>query len=186
MPLPLLAIAVGAVVGVTVSVVGGYVIEKTIGDGDYSQRDLAIDVGLGLVPGAALAKPAAKILASARHLRHYDPKMGDTLGTAVTALAFVNRKNLKQLGLYGATTAAVGGSYDWMVGSSSGSPSAATGGSGVLTGKGTVQQQLSGFTPPSRRKKRKVRSSDRCGFIQRSTGRQCVLPRGHSGSHRFA
>jgi len=55
----------------------------------------------------------------------------------------------------------------------------------VLTGTGTEQSKLSLFTPLSRRKKRKV-ASGRCGFRQRSTGRICYLPKGHSGSHRYA
>lgn len=55
-------------VWVGVSVVGsvalGYVIDKTIGDGDYTKQELATDITLGLIPGVGLLKPGAKIVYS--------------------------------------------------------------------------------------------------------------------------
>ena len=123
MPIPLLVIAAAALGSVAISVTSGYIIEKTIGDGDYSNRDAAIDVGLGLIPGAALAKPGLKIVASARHLRHFERGVDTVKGTAF-AFAHLNRHNFKQLGIYGATAVAAGGVYDYL----SNSGSSSTGG----------------------------------------------------------
>lgn len=111
MPVPLLVIAAAAVGSVAVSVTSGYILERTIGDGEYSGRDAAVDIGLGLIPGAALVKPGVKIAASARHLRHFDRSEHTVKGFAA-ALAWMNRHNFKQLGIYGATTVAAGGVYD--------------------------------------------------------------------------
>ncbi len=67
-PLPLIA---GAVVvgGVLISVGSGYILEMTIGDKHYSKRDLALDVGMGLIPGVGYAKPVATGLNKVRKIR---------------------------------------------------------------------------------------------------------------------
>lgn len=60
MPIPL--IYAGVVLGgmIATSVTSGYVIEKTIGDGDYSATDAAFDVGIGAMGGAVVG-PSLKI-----------------------------------------------------------------------------------------------------------------------------
>lgn len=119
MPIPLIVYAGAALGGVLISVGSGYILEKTIGDGDYSGRDLAIDSGLGLIPGAALVKPGAKILASARHLRHFDRSV-DTLRGATAGIVYYNRRNLAQIGIHQSATVLIGGAYDRLTSGSSG------------------------------------------------------------------
>lgn len=65
MPAPL--IVIGA--GVAGSVILGYILEKTYGDGHYSSKDLAIDATLGIIPGVGYAKPAVSIARKGNILR---------------------------------------------------------------------------------------------------------------------
>ncbi len=121
---PLIIVGAIALGSVAVSVASGYLLEKSIGDKDYSDRDLAVDVALGLIPGAALAKPGAKIALSLRRLRHFERGV-DTAKGAVIALAHYNRRNFKPIGIWGATTVLAGGVYDYL----SNSGGSSTGGS---------------------------------------------------------
>ena len=110
---PIIIVGAIALGSVAVSVASGYLLEKSIGDKDYSDRDLAVDVALGLVPGAALAKPGLKIAASLRHLRHFERGVDTAKGVAI-GLAYYNRKNFKPIGIWGATTVLAGGVYDYL------------------------------------------------------------------------
>ena len=86
-------IALGALwVGsqVAASIAAGYAIDKTLGDGKYTRRELAVDAVIGAIPGLGLVRPTGKILYSARHLRHYDRAV-DTPGMAARGLAYYNR-----------------------------------------------------------------------------------------------
>ena len=65
MPAPLLIIGAGVAASVSL----GYILEKTIGDGHYSAKDLAIDATLGVIPGVGYAKPAASIARKGNILR---------------------------------------------------------------------------------------------------------------------
>ena len=111
MPLPLAGLALAAGGGIVLSVAGGYILEMTAGDRDYSGRDLAIDVGLGVVPGAALLKPSVKIAKSARLLKHFDRGV-DTVSGVAAGMVYYNRRNLQQIGIHQATTVLAGGAYD--------------------------------------------------------------------------
>lgn len=173
MPVPLVALAAGMVAGVVVSVGGGYIMEKTIGDGDYSMRDASIDMGIGLVPGAAFAKPIAKIGFSTRKLRWFSRAEGDRVRDVGVFMAYDNRHNIKHLGLFGATTLAVGGAYDVLTGKPAGG--------GIDPSAGTLQDTLSGSTPPFKGRKGKT---SRCRIRSRG-GKRCLLRSGHSGRHRF-
>lgn len=65
MPAPLIVIGAGIAGSVTL----GYILEKTMGDGDYSGRDLAVDVTMGVIPGVGYAKPAVSIARKGNILR---------------------------------------------------------------------------------------------------------------------
>lgn len=65
MPLPLLIVGGGIAASVTL----GYILEKTIGDGDYSGRDFAVDATMGVIPGVGYAKPVASIASKGNILR---------------------------------------------------------------------------------------------------------------------
>lgn len=113
MPLP--AAAVAAVVvggGAALGVASGYVIDKVLGDGHYTGREMAVDATMGAIPGMGLVRPTAKILASGRHIRHFDRAQGDRLVDIPLALAFVNRRNFTQIGKTIATEKVV----DYMAG----------------------------------------------------------------------
>ncbi len=174
-------IIIGAAVvagGVAVSVIGGYAIDKIWGDGNYTTRELAIDAALGLVPGAAVAKPVAKIGLSARYLRWV--KKSDAPADVLAGMAWVNRHNFKELGMAGATTVVVGGIYDSVYPAHS-----------STSFIGTKTPGLPGFDgggaslPGSIRAvaSRKKKTFVRCNH--RNKGRRCILRRGHSGSHRY-
>ena len=60
-------VVVGA--GVLGSIALGYLYETKFGDGHYSQRDLAIDATLGLIPGVGYAKPVVSIARKGNILR---------------------------------------------------------------------------------------------------------------------
>lgn len=172
---------VGAVVvagGVAVSVIGGYVIDKIWGDGNYTTSELAIDVALGLVPGAAVAKPIVKIGASARHLRWV--KKSDAPADVLAGMAWVNRHNFKELGMAGATTVVVGGIYDSVYPAQSSTSFIGTKAPGLpgFDGGG-ASPSVSTRAGASGKKKTFVRCS------HRNKGRRCILRRGHSGSHRY-
>lgn len=178
-----IAVAAGALVVAGGSVLTGYVLEKTVGDKDYSGRDAALDATLGMVPGAALVKPIGKIGWSMRKLRYFSPSKGDKLRDIAPVMAYVNRREIYQIGLHQSTTAVVGGIYDFMSGGVYSASQAGSAGAVVFKGESTVQTQLSDFTPLSGRRSRKF-GGGRCGFVERSTGLQCVLRQGHGGRHR--
>ena len=119
MAIPLIVYAGAALGGVLVSVGSGYILEKTIGDGDYSGRDLAIDAGLGVIPGAAFVKPLGKIALSARYLKYFD-EAEDTARAALFWMAVYNRRNFQQIGIHQASKVLIGGSYDHLTSGSSG------------------------------------------------------------------
>lgn len=182
---PLVIIAGAALAGAAVSVISGYAIEKTVGDGNYSQRDFAIDAGMGVIPGAALAKPVAKIGWSLRHLRRFDRAQGDRIREIPGLYVAYNRKELTQLGMWGSANVALGSTYDYLFGTGRAQNGATVSHSvAASTGAKTFQEQISAFTPT--RKPRSGKSSGgRCNFVDRASKSQCVLRRGHDGRHRI-
>lgn len=89
-----IAIIVG---GAALGVVTGVAIDKTLGDGKYTRREMATDATLGAIPGLGLIRPAGKIAMSLRHIRHYDKAKGDRLLDIPVALAFYNRREINTI-----------------------------------------------------------------------------------------
>ena len=56
MPAPIIVVGIGMGLGV----IGGYITEKTVGDGHYSGTDMAIDAGVGALGGGVVG-PVAKM-----------------------------------------------------------------------------------------------------------------------------
>ena len=50
MPAPIIVVGIGMGLGV----IGGYITEKTVGDGHYSGTDMAIDAGVGALGGGVV------------------------------------------------------------------------------------------------------------------------------------
>lgn len=92
------AIGVGYVASqIALSVGTGYAVDKAVGDGQYTRRELATDAVLGAIPGLGLIRPSAKILFSARHLR-YARKTEASATDIAAAMAYVNRANIAVIG----------------------------------------------------------------------------------------
>lgn len=92
MVLPLLLL--GGSVAVSVGI--GYVLDRTIGDGDYTKQDLAVDVTLGLIPGVGLIKPAGRIGGHAVKVARVYQK-GDKAGDVGMAMVYLSRHEIKPI-----------------------------------------------------------------------------------------
>lgn len=86
MPAPL--IVLGA--GIAGSVILGYMLEKTVGDGNYSSRDLAVDATMGIIPGVGYAKPAVSIARKGNILRRMGMARGMYSKRELYLLPFVD------------------------------------------------------------------------------------------------
>ncbi|AXH78663.1 MAG: hypothetical protein [Circular genetic element sp.] len=86
MPAPL--IVLGA--GIAGSVILGYILEKTVGDGHYSSRDLAVDATMGIIPGVGYAKPAVSIARKGNILRRMGMARGMYSKRELYLLPFVD------------------------------------------------------------------------------------------------
>jgi len=91
------AVGVGYIASqIAVSVGTGYAIDKTLGDGNYTRRELATDAVMGAIPGVGILRPAGKILYSSRKLRFIDKT--DRARDVVLGMAFYNRANIAVIG----------------------------------------------------------------------------------------
>lgn len=90
---------------VVASVTSGYVLEKTVGDGTYSNRDAAFDIGIGAMGGAVIG-PTIKVGAKAsvgiaRYLgkARKHGKLSDEAGQAIIASVRSSAKHYKPIGV---------------------------------------------------------------------------------------
>ena len=81
---------------IALSVGTGYAIDKTLGDGNYTRRELATDAVLGAIPGVGLLRPASKIVYSARHLRFLEKS--DRIRDVALGMTYYNRANIAVIG----------------------------------------------------------------------------------------
>jgi hypothetical protein len=100
------AVGVGYIASqIALSVGTGYAIDKTLGDGNYTRRELATDAVMGAIPGVGFLRPAGKILYSSRKLRFIDKT--DRARDVALGMAYYNRANIAVIGKTIATEKAV-------------------------------------------------------------------------------
>jgi hypothetical protein len=100
------AVGVGYIASqIAISVGTGYAIDKTLGDGNYTRRELATDAVMGAIPGVGLLRPAGKILYSSRKLAYIDKT--DRARDVALGMAYYNRANIAVIGKTIATEKAV-------------------------------------------------------------------------------
>jgi hypothetical protein len=91
------AVGVGYIASqIALSVGTGYAIDKTLGDGNYTRRELATDAVMGAIPGVGFLRPAGKILYSSRKLRFIDKT--DRARDVALGMAYYNRANIAVIG----------------------------------------------------------------------------------------
>ncbi len=91
------AVGVGYIASqVAISVGTGYAIDKTLGDGNYTRREMATDAVVGAIPGLGLLRPAGKIVYSTRHLAYVSK--ADRASDIALGMAYINRANIAVIG----------------------------------------------------------------------------------------
>jgi hypothetical protein len=91
------AVGVGYIASqIALSVGTGYAIDKTLGDGNYTRRELATDAVMGAIPGVGFLRPAGKILYSSRKLAYIDKT--DRARDVALGMAYYNRANIAVIG----------------------------------------------------------------------------------------
>ncbi len=91
------AVGVGYIASqIAISVGTGYAIDKTLGDGNYTRRELATDAVMGAIPGVGFLRPAGKILYSSRKLAYIDKT--DRARDVALGMAYYNRANIAVIG----------------------------------------------------------------------------------------
>ena len=94
MPIFIPILVLGGSVAISVGV--GYILDRTIGDGDYTKQDLAVDVTLGLIPGVGLLKPMGRIGMHAARVARVAEK-GDTAGDVAMGMIYLSRHEIKPI-----------------------------------------------------------------------------------------
>lgn len=177
---------IGAAVAIAGSVVGsvatGYAFDKVFGDGNYTRRELAVDVALGLA-GVGLAKGGGKLAYGAysyskgrkaskagkidEAVPHFD--------TAITA----GRKGGIEVASVAAIEIGVGGAYDLMCGPSGVqvTPTLAVRPTPRRRADPTLQKRL------KLAKEGKLSNKKRCNRTYR--GKRCVRLWPHPGKHIY-
>jgi hypothetical protein len=91
------AVGVGYIASqVALSVGTGYAIDKTLGDGNYTRRELSTDAVMGAIPGVGFLRPVGKILYSSRKLAYIDKT--DRARDVALGMAYYNRANIAVIG----------------------------------------------------------------------------------------
>lgn len=91
------AVGVGYVASqIAISLTTGYIIDKHLGDGNYTRREFATDAVMGAIPGVGLLRPAGNILYSARKLCYLDKT--DRAADVAKGMTYYNRANIAVIG----------------------------------------------------------------------------------------
>lgn len=98
----LIAVGYGAMTGLA----AGYVIDKTIGDGNYTSQEMITDATLGAI-GVGFFKHAYRVGKSSQILRQFD-KSVDVISDIPKVLLLANRKEIPKIIKTGAYTVLVG------------------------------------------------------------------------------
>ena len=147
MPIPV-AVAVGA--GVVSGVATGYVIDKAVGDGNYTRNEMVTDAILGGA-GIGFLKHGGKLatghLQLGRKLRHFDRAKGDVLSDIPVVYLFSQGPEILTTGKTAASIVAVGKGVDVLSGQSlTSSPKGST--------SATISKMKSGKNSKKRSKKK--------------------------------
>ena len=179
---PAIVIAAGLAGSVAASVATGYAFDKIFGDGNYTRKELAVDVALGLA-GVGLAKGGAKLAYGA-----YTVKQGrkavkagkyDEAVPLITDGAEIAVVGAKEIGKVAAIEVGVGSAYDLMHGSGGVRPTPSIGVS-VIPARRTDPTLKARIRLA---KEGKLSDKKRCNRVYR--GKRCVRLWPHPGKHIY-
>jgi hypothetical protein len=84
--------------GIIAGIASGYAIDKVLGDGNYTAKEVAVDGAMGVIPGVGFLKPTGKILWNTRKLRYFDRAQGDRIRDVPWIMAVANADSVVTIG----------------------------------------------------------------------------------------